>query len=128
MSETPEEVGYGDVQDTLGNLGATPEYGSFISAMQRVVNEQPNIPISHLLAVAIMDMFGPSFVLIGSPDAAPFDSTGLHVPINIGIAMNPNTDMSTMDVIHTLKVVAGSMENDIVTSDRNLAKEFPDEH
>jgi hypothetical protein len=124
MSEQPE-IEFGDIQDTLGNLGSTPEYQSFIMAMHKIITETPEIPIAHLLAIAVMDMFGPSFVLIGSPETGSTpESEGMHLPSSMGIAINPGTNLTPQDLIYCLRMIANSMENDLPDSDANMEREF----
>lgn len=91
-------------------LQHSEDFNRFIEEL--VKQSHDGAPLTHVLANAVMVLFQPGFVVIGSPIMEASED-GTLVPESIGLALSNVTDLTPSNLATVLSVLAEGIANSV---------------
>lgn len=99
----------------------TPDFQAFLDEL--AAEAEDGTPLTHIIATAVMGLFHPGFVIIGSPYMEPTEE-GILIPESIGISLTTRNDMTPTALAVILKKLSEDMLNDFEEDMEKLNDSF----
>jgi hypothetical protein len=106
FSMETEQLFYDEMPEQLAELVETEEYKEFLRSIAQELEQ--GVPLTHSLASAIMTLFRPGFVIIGSPHMEDMGD-GTLMSEHIGVAMSTDVNMTPSNMGTVLSLLGASM-------------------
>lgn len=87
-----------------------PEFQEFLQSLDEAAESGESL--ANLIATMVMTIFGPSFVMIGSPDLET-DENGYSAPSEVGVCLAASSDMTPSNLAYLLRKLSIALDNDI---------------
>ena len=104
---------YEDRDPNIVAMGQTPAFLEFLESLEQAA--EAGETLANIIATAVMTLFGPGFVLIGSPNMEA-DEDGTMMPDEVGVCLSAGSDLTPSDLAKLLRRLAIAIDLDVDAS------------